>query len=160
MGQSGQVGRDGKFDVLLRARDQCHGKPGGFQQGGVVRGGRMGGLPVQAGQDRIMEPLGSLGAEQVGQGVARHRLGNQAVFATLQGVGDGQSGDGARAARKGFQHGCNRAGRDNGARRVLHQHDIGVVSGQGFQAGTHGILPLGAAGNDGQMGEGLRVPGR
>jgi hypothetical protein len=50
-----------------------------------------------------------------------------------------------------LQHGFDGAWRDYRPRPVMHQNEVGGVRLQGKQPGTHGILPLSAARDDGQM---------
>ncbi len=102
-------------------------------------------------QRAVAEALRRLRAEQAG---ARHRLGDpRPLSLALERVGDGLRGDRAGVPLQRAEQRGDGARRQEGPRRVVHQHRVGRVGRQRFQPSPHARLPRRASGDRGQRGE-------
>jgi len=82
--------------------------------------------------------------------------GDQSAYAALQGVVDGQGGDGSRMIVQGLHDAGNHACIQKRPGAIVDQHQIRRFSRQGFEAQPHGVLAAGAADDGRGQAQALR----
>ena len=150
---AGKILRMGELDVVLRAGNERHGQPGGFQQSRTIRGGAVslhGCLPMQAEQRGEPEPLRRLGPVQM---LPRDRRRDPPRLAAFQRVCHRHRRNGALHVRQRRDDAPHHAGRYPGTAAVMDQDQVRPVRHQRLQPGQHARLPRGAARYRWQMRE-------
>ena len=144
----GEVVRGGDLQVALLARDDGDSKARPPRDFDVVRGAaRMASVRVE---DRgEAEALRGLRAEKPG---AVGRAGHGGAVRGPERVGDGQGGRGAGAVGKGRDHPRDQVVRDQRARHVVDQDEVGRIVAERFQPREHALGPGRAALGHGHVG--------
>ena len=142
------VGGGGELAVDLGALDDRDAHAAPFRDGGIVGEVEpaLGGGGAMRGEDRLesealrrlrpVEPVARDGAAN------KHPRG-----VALERVGDRQRGDRAGMFAKRREHAVDQVVAEEGARRVVDQHDVGRDGGERLQPHAHRVLARGAAGH-------------